>query len=120
MKDDFVKTLVGFSREYFNPLGIEFGMRTIRQGLGYRDIFLKTNDNENLVLNNFIVHKILPKMTFDGNKADKKAILAKFKSKIGDLLKDKIDPAQGKVAVEELETLIENSESNENIVNYWA
>ncbi|MDQ5768065.1 McrB family protein [Thiothrix subterranea] len=120
MKDNFVKVLVEFSRKYFNPLGIEFGMRTIRQGLGYREIFLKMNNNEDLVFNNFIIHKILPKMTFYANKSDKKDILAKFKSKIDDLLKDKIDPTQGKIAVEELESLVKNSESNENIVNYWA
>jgi hypothetical protein len=95
-------------------------MRTIRQGLGYRDIFLKFNDNELLSFNNFIIHKILPKMTFDGNKSDKKAILTQFKNTIVDLLKDKIDPNKGRVAVEELEILMQNAESNENIVNYWA
>lgn len=120
MEDNFVKTLIGYSKKYFNPLGIEVGMRTIRQGLGYREIFLKFNDNKPLVFNNFIIHKILPKMTFDGNKSDKKAILTQFKNTIDSLLKDKIDPNEGRVAIEELEILMQNAESNDNIVNYWA
>jgi hypothetical protein len=95
-------------------------MRTIRQGLGYRDIFLKFNDNELLSFNNFIIHKILPKMTFDGNKTGKKDILEQFKSNIDNILKDKIDHSEGRIAVEELEVLMRNANSNENIVNYWA
>lgn len=120
MEDDFVKTLVDFSKKYFTPLGIEVGMRTIRQGLGYIEIFLRFNNDRDLAFNNFIIHKILPKMTFDGSKTGKKAILELFKSNIDNLLKDKINPTDGRVAMQELEDLIKNSESNENIINYWA
>jgi hypothetical protein len=120
IKDDFVRMLIDFSKKYLHPLGVEFGMRTIRQGLNYRDIFLKINNNHDLVLNNFIIHKILPKMMFDGNNSGKKEVLVNFKNDIDSLLKNKIHLMQGKIAVEELESLIKKSDANENIVNYWA
>lgn len=43
-------------------------MRTIRQGLNYRALFKDVNHDDFFILNNFLLHKVLPKFTFDGSK----------------------------------------------------
>ena len=123
-EDEFCKIITEFTKEYFSPLGIEVGLRTIRQGLNYKEIFEGQGSDKDLVLNNFILHKILPKMTFDGNKQvneDKKSdLLQRFTIN----LKEHIDRALVKEksidVIHELEQVIKVSESNDGIVNYWA
>ncbi|GAD31785.1 conserved hypothetical protein [Photobacterium leiognathi lrivu.4.1] len=66
--NEFCELFTTLNRDVFDPLGVEFGMRTIRQGLNYVSLFSDVNDNKSLAINNFIVHKVLPKFTFDGDK----------------------------------------------------
>ena len=128
MEDDFCKQMVDLTQVYFSPLGVEVGLRTIRQGLHYKKLFSIFNADDNLAFNNFLVHKILPKMTFDGSikieikergLLTKKDILNEFLEKILEIFKNYRNN-NGIDAVRELKSIIKNSTSNEDIVNYWA
>ncbi len=66
--NDFCQLFIELNAQFFDRLGIDFGMRTIRQGLNYLDLFSDVNSNTEQAINNFIIHKVLPKFTFDGNK----------------------------------------------------
>ena len=126
-EDDFCKAITSMTKEYFSPLGVEVGLRTIRQGLNYQKIFIEQGSDKELVMNNFIIHKILPKMTFDGNKqvGDKKEdnkgkLLLQFKENLKEYIDQDLAKSKSIDAIDELEEIIKISESNEKIVNYWA
>jgi MoxR-like ATPase/DNA-binding protein H-NS len=125
-KDDlFCQIITSFTKDYFQPLGIEVGLRTIRQGLNYQNIFKEQESNESLVLNNFILHKILPKMTFDWKKKvdenrSKEDLLLEFHNILKDKIDEKLVNAKSINAINELNEIITASRSNDGIVNYWA
>ena len=123
--NDFCKTIIDMTRRYFAPLGIEVGLRTIRQGLNYQQIFIDQGSSQGLVINNFILHKILPKMTFDGSKlvkenVTKKNVLLDFIVKVEALIDEENVDGKGIYVIDELKKIVENSGSNDEIVNYWA
>lgn len=124
-EDDFCQLFIELNKEFFNPLGVEFGMRTIRQGLQYIRLFSDANDNRYLAINNFILHKVLPKFTFDGtkqsgnyNKLDliDKVLLSRFE----EVIKEHESISDEFSCVAALRSIIENAKSNDGIVNYWA
>lgn len=124
-EDEFCELFVKLNKEFFNPLGVEFGMRTIRQGLQYLQLFSDTNDNRELAINNFIIHKVLPKFTFDGtkqsgnyNKLDliDKVLLLRFE----EIVKNHKSISDEFSCVASLRNIIENAKTNDGIVNYWA
>lgn len=127
-KDDvFCSTVVNFTKGYFNPMGVEVGLRTIRQGLNYQKIFIGQGSDERFVMNNFILHKILPKMTFAGDKKikgeeTKKDRLGKFKVELQkeEYIDTNLFEHGSNNAITELEHIIKNADSNNDIVNYWA
>lgn len=99
-------------------------MRTIRQGLNYVSLFSDVNSNKTLAINNFIVHKVLPKFTFDGDK------------QVGDSVKLSLLAVYSYLALshcwkirlrllefsctKSVERLIKAAEANDGVVNYWA
>jgi hypothetical protein len=124
-ENDFCQLFIELNKEFFNPLGVEFGMRTIRQGLQYIHLFSDVNDNRYLAINNFILHKVLPKFTFDGtkqsgnyNKLDliDKVLLSRFE----EVVKEHESISDEFSCVAALRSIIENAKSNDGIVNYWA
>jgi len=123
-EDEFCNIITEFTKEYFSPLGIEVGLRTIRQGLNYKKIFEGQGSNGDLVLNNFILHKILPKMTFDGNKKvnneNKNDLLQKFTKNLIEHINRTLAKEKSIDVIDELEQIIKLSDSNDGIVNYWA
>jgi len=122
--DEFCKVFTYMAQEYFSPLGIEVGLRTIRQGLNYQKIFIEQGSNKDLVMNNIMLHKILPKMTFDGKKkvgeVFKNDLLLQFKEYLKDYIDQDLAKSQSIDAIDELEEIIKVSDSNDGIVNYWA
>lgn len=121
---DFEKIVMNLNRTFFNKLGIEVGLRTIRQALNYKDVFNQVigDLDLDLVINNFVLHKILPKITFDGNTK------IEGKEKI-ELLKEMLDSlnetcenvgSKGRKSCIELESMILKAKENDGIVNYWA
>ena len=125
VKNDFCKTIAGLTKEFFSPLGIEVGLRTIRQGLNYQNKLLQFNYSDSLFLNNFFIHKILPKMTFDGSKMvgddDKKDLLLRLQVLLTPhIIKEKVMPTEGIDANKEFDELVNKAKVNDWIVNYWA
>lgn len=121
----FCQIITSFTKSYFQPLGIEVGLRTIRQGLNYQNIYKEQESNENLVLNNFILHKILPKMTFDWKKKvdenrSKEDILLEFQRVLKDNIDENLVNSKSVNVINELNEIITASRTNDGIVNYWA
>ncbi len=123
--NEFCELFVNLNREIFDPLGVEFGMRTIRQGLNYVNLFSDVNNNKTLAINNFIVHKVLPKFTFDGNKQvgnySKAELVSRvFLPRLESLLENQTAIATEFSCTKSVERLIKAAEANDGVVNYWA
>lgn len=122
--DDFCRLFTNFNREHFHPLGVEFGMRTIRQGLNYLALFREVNPNDLLAINNFLLHKVLPKFTFDGSKpidnTDKLTHIERvFLTQVEEQLSG-LDVADEFSALEAIKEITEAAKANDDVVNYWA
>src|SRR3546814_5372427 len=63
--DANVAFLSHLSRDYLDPLGVEFGLRAIRQSQGYMIAAEVAGINPDEELDNVIKHKILPQIAFD-------------------------------------------------------
>lgn len=94
-------------------------------GLNYLNLFSDLNDSNEQAINNFILHKILPKFTFDGNKQSgnqnrldliDKVMLPKLEHIIRshNLIADEFS------SVAALKNIIANAKANDGVVNYWA
>jgi len=123
--NDFCKLFIDLNREFFHPLGVEFGMRTIRQGLNYLELFTEVNSNQEQAINNFIIHKVLPKFTFDGNKQSgnfsKLELLDKvLLPKLEEIVSKHESIAEEFSSVAALRAIVENAKANDGVVNYWA
>ncbi|EJL6422344.1 AAA family ATPase [Vibrio cholerae] len=123
--NEFCELFTTLNRDVFDPLGVEFGMRTIRQGLNYVSLFSDVNDNKSLAINNFIVHKVLPKFTFDGDKQvgdySKAELVSRvFLPRLESLLDNQVEIAAEFSCTKSIERLVKTAESNDGVVNYWA
>ncbi|MFZ7165810.1 McrB family protein, partial [Avibacterium avium] len=121
----FCKLFTELNKEFFHKLGIEFGMRTIRQGLNYVSLFKDVNADYNLAINNFLLHKVWPKFTFDGNKSSGtqtklELIESVFIERIKQYLPSYEDYDEVFSAVYSLENLVRNAKANDGIVNFWS
>ncbi|TKF21075.1 restriction endonuclease [Vibrio genomosp. F6] len=122
--DEFCRQFTDFNREHFHPLGVEFGMRTIRQGLNYVALYRDVNPNDLLALNNFLLHKVLPKFTFDGSKpmgnTDKITHIERvFLTQVEEQLHGLVVTEEFSVT-EAIKEIIETAKANDDVVNYWA
>lgn len=123
-QDPLVETLIHLVREYLEPLGIEFGLRTVRQARQYSAALKEFSASDELILNNIILHKVLPKLMFDGEKKvngelARKDILIAMKNYLdGQLLS--LDADNSDSCITELDRVIRNAEVNDWVVNYWS
>ncbi len=123
--DKLTNFLVEITKEYLVKLGIEFGLRTIRQAKNYTDLMQKNfSATENQHIINYIVRqKVLPKLTFDGeSKVDgvaKKDILIRFRNYLSEQL-DQVEFQPGESCVNELTNTINSAENNNWVINYWT
>ncbi|MGL4734246.1 MAG: AAA family ATPase [Enterovibrio sp.] len=128
--DELINKLLHLTKEYLEPLGIEFGMRTVRQALNYQNALTPFCEDEfgdvddEIIFNNIILHKVLPKMMFDGEKKVgtnlfRKDLLVSLKEYLQDELPD-IATNSVHSCIDELDRIIRNAESNDWIVNYWS
>lgn len=124
-ENPFCQLFVELNKEFFHKLGIEFGMRTIRQGLNYLEYFQEVNDDEELAVNNFLLHKVLPKMTFDGNKyageqTKLELIERVFTKRIKQELPNNENYSEVFSAVHALQNVVKDAKSNDGVVNFWS
>jgi len=125
LENEFCHLFIDLNREFFHKLGVEFGMRTIRQGLHYLYLFKDVNDNSLQFINNFLLHKVLPKFTFDGNKTvgqqTKLDLIEKvFAERIKQLLPLHEEMPEIFSAVAALEHIVSDAKANDGVVNFWS
>lgn len=124
-KNEFCQLFIDLNKEFFHKLGVDFGMRTIRQGLNYQDLFQDVNTESFQSINNFLLHKILPKFNFDGNKnignQTKLDLIEKvFAKRIKQVLPLYEDIPQIFSAVAVLENIVSDAKANDGVVNFWS
>ena len=92
--------------------------------MNYNESFLNFSSDEHIAFNNFILHKILPKFTFDGSTTvgnkDKLEIVDEFKTAIKHIINEDIEGLEGRSSIEELNEILQKSKENDSIINYWA
>lgn len=124
-EDKLVKFLLFIAEEYLGPLGIEFGLRSVRQAREFAKHAEKFDASYEQILNSLVLHKILPKMMFDGEKQldedyAKKELLGEFRDYLGSEL-DSLRNLKGiDYSVAELDRVIANAKANDWVVNYWS
>lgn len=123
--DAFVGVLVDLARDYLSKLGIEFGFRTVRQARNYAVESRRLGMDEGLVLNNFVLHKVLPKLMLDGTKkvtdsVTRKDVLHGLRSYLENRLDNLESVTSDDSCIAELNDLLRNAETNDWVVNYWA
>ena len=70
--DIVTKTISDWATNYLAPVGIELGVRVLRQALLYRDQLKDISQEEkidDLTLNNIVRQKLLPRFSFDGKQS---------------------------------------------------
>lgn len=111
-------------RKHLDPLGVEFGLRAMRQALGYLDAAEAAGIDATTALNNVVLHKILPKITLDTERTaadgrSRRDVLIALR----DALAHRIDRAAlspgADSCVLRLDRLIELATQNNGIANYW-
>ena len=120
-----IKLLIALVRDYLDPLGIEFGMRAIRQSLNYILKGEEAGIATVAALNNAVVHKILPKIILDVEKASangqkRRDVLIGFRDSLAEALMGLDRSVVTESAVESLDELIARSEGNNGIANFWT
>lgn len=124
-ESELTQDLITLVKDYLDPLGIEFGLRTIRQALGYSEALGKFETEYKIILNNIILHKVLPKLLFDGRKIDNQGRLREDTLRAMSMhLQNELnglsfyDDADSSIA--ELFKVVSNAEANDWVVNYWS
>jgi len=122
--DAFCQQFVALNRDYFHPMGVEFGLRAIRQGQNYISIFADFNTDRDQAINNFVLHKVLPKLTFDGNKSAAEVtrldLLFGLAANLGGALQLDAETEAEFSAEAALQAIARKARDNDGIVNYWA
>jgi len=124
-ENEFCQLFIELNKEFFNKLGVDFGMRTIRQGLNYQALFEDVNSDSFQSVNNFLLHKVLPKFTFDGNKQvgqqTKLDLIEKvFAERIRQILPLHNEIPEIFSAVAALENVVSDAKANDGVVNFWS
>lgn len=112
-----VQLLTKWGNEYLSKLGIEFGYRAIRQAMGYAQEMSGMGEHEAVIINNIILHKVLPKIVLNGDvKRDGKSNRMRLEE-FCRALEEEI--GKHAPAVTEIEGMIEKSESYDGQINWW-
>lgn len=122
--DPHAALLTKMAKNYLDPLGVEFGLRAIRQSLGYVRAARIAGMDDLTALDKIIQHKILPKLTLDTGRTDakgrsKRDILIEMRHDLSDELQGLQSTAGEESAIEAMDRLINSIESNNGIANYW-
>lgn len=116
--------LASLARHRLDPLGVEFGLRAIRQSLNYIRHAEIAGLERKAALNNVILHKVLPKLILDlgRNAADgrsRRDILLELRSDVADAFQELNPSDVVEPCVAALDQLIAAADSNSGIANYW-
>ncbi len=122
--DRYAALLTSLARNQLDSLGVEFGLRAIRQSLGYLQAARQVGMNDLIALDNVVQHKILPKMMFDAgrinaNGRSKRDILVDLRDELYVALQGLPPTAGEETSVTALDRLIDSIAGNNGIANYW-
>lgn len=119
----FCELMTKYVKEFFHPLGLDFGMRPVRQGLNYQHYFNDVNTSEQEALNNFFLFKVLPKLNFDGTvkvgEYHKHELLLQMHGELKQDIGDDIKINESFSSVKLLGALLKKAEANGWNVNFW-
>lgn len=121
--DANVAFLSQIARQYLDPLGVEFGLRAVRQSQGYIDAATATGIGADEALDNVIKHKILPKLAFDcarpaANGRPRRELLMELSAELTKRFENAgLDTNTSSVS--DLGRMIKLAEGNNGIINYW-
>ncbi|ATB33300.1 hypothetical protein [Melittangium boletus] len=123
--DPQVKLLVRLAKDHLDSLGIEFGLRAIRQSLHYLRRAEEAGTNGKSALNAVALHKILPKISFDVEKTvaggqKRREVLIGLRDALAKDLQGMDSAEVTESAVEALDGLIARAEGNNGIANFWS
>ncbi|TAZ88217.1 hypothetical protein ELH67_32165 (plasmid) [Rhizobium ruizarguesonis] len=123
-RDEDVNFLAHLARQHLDSLGIEFGLRAIRQSIGYIQAAKVAGIDAQVALDNVVKHKILPKIAFDtarpaGDGRKRRDILLELRAEL-DARLGQVDYSTGEESsVHALDRLIALADGNNGIANYW-
>lgn len=124
-KDPDAALLAGLARHHLDPLGVEFGLRAIRQSLHYLRQAKAAGIKRKAALNNILLHKVLPKLMLDlgrtaANGKSRRDILLEMRAEMAETLEGMDLQAVSESSVDALDQLIGAADSNNGIANYWS
>ncbi|MEG2498793.1 AAA family ATPase [Brevundimonas sp.] len=107
-----------------DPLGVEFGYRAIRQGLGYLQGAQEAGLTEREALNNIILMKVLPKLTLDLGRVmpdgrPRREQLLALRDLLAEEFADDLDYLDDS-CVQRLEGLAATADANNGLASYWV
>ena len=117
--------LAEIAKEFLDPLGIEFGLRAIRQARGYLDAARVAGIDEVTAFNNVILQKVLPKILLDVDRIGRDGrkmgqILEDLRARLDQLI-DRGALADGSGdCIEQLDALIASADRSNGIASYWS
>ena len=122
--DKYAALLTSLARNQLDSLGVEFGLRAIRQSLGYLQAARQVGMDDLTALDNVVQHKILPKMMFDAGRTDtngrnKRDILIELRDELYTALQELQPTAGEETSITALDRLIGSIAGNNGIANYW-
>lgn len=125
LTEPLVKVLRSWANNYLEKLGIDIGLRTIRQALLYKILMTELGADEKQILNNIIRHKLLPRLSLDGNKKypgstdNLHELIKRLNLEIQLKLDGELIPSSNNASLE-LEQIIMKAENADLIYNYWT
>jgi len=122
--DGDIAFLARLARRQLDPLGVEFGLRAIRQAANYILQAEIAGIERKAALNNVILHKLLPKLMLDtgrmsGDGRPRREILIALRNDLDEQMAELDRSTVAESCVEALDHLIAAAESNNGIANYW-
>jgi hypothetical protein len=122
--DSRAAILASLVRQYLDPIGVEFGLRAIRQSLGYLQAASVAGIRDQIALDNVILQKIMPKLMLDTSRlaADGRSrfdILVALRNELDSILEGLLPEAGRQTCVVALDRLITSIQGNNGIANYW-
>lgn len=123
-----------WNKEFLSPMGIEVGMRVMRQVLLFQKLYkdLQAERPEQLfesdTLNIILLMKIFPHFMFDGdlsgvkdnNEVKKHDLVKQFGAEINEILSPTIERHESNNASREIQRMIQSAEHNDKVYNYWT
>jgi len=123
-----------WNKEFLFPMGIEVGMRVMRQALLfqklYKDLQAERSDQlfDSDTLNIILLMKIFPHFMFDGDlnglkdnsEIRKHELVKQFAAEINETISPTIERQDSNNASTEIQRMIQSAEHNDKVYNYWT